>query len=134
MCRILEAIGPSHASAVREACKKQKSNQCDRHCHTGGCTGVTQTSLAAALCRAQADRKQIGGTRHKNISNLAARLSTGPRPRQPRLPASTSYIRNSVKADMWVENYARLDAPNDLILSTGIPNYGPTSFSVEFPQ
>ena len=40
----------------------------------------------------------------------------------------------SVKADKWVEDYARLDAPNDLILSTGIPNYDPTTFSVEFPQ
>lgn len=40
----------------------------------------------------------------------------------------------SVKADKWVENYARLDAPNDLILSTGIPNYDPTTFSVAFPQ
>jgi ribose transport system substrate-binding protein len=40
----------------------------------------------------------------------------------------------SVKADKWVEDYARLDAPSDLILSTGIPNYDPTTFSVEFPQ
>lgn len=40
----------------------------------------------------------------------------------------------SVKADKWVEDYARLDKPNDLILSTGIPDYDPTTFSVEFPQ
>jgi ribose transport system substrate-binding protein len=40
----------------------------------------------------------------------------------------------SVKADKWIEDYARLDAPNDLILSTGIPNYDPTTFSVEYPQ
>jgi ribose transport system substrate-binding protein len=40
----------------------------------------------------------------------------------------------SVKADKWVEDYARLDAPNDLILSTGIPNYDPTTFAVEYPQ
>jgi ribose transport system substrate-binding protein len=40
----------------------------------------------------------------------------------------------SVKADKWVEDYARLDAPNDLILSTGIPNYDPTKFKVDFPQ
>jgi ribose transport system substrate-binding protein len=40
----------------------------------------------------------------------------------------------SVKADKWVEDYARLDAPSDLILSTGIPNYDPSTFSVEFPQ
>lgn len=40
----------------------------------------------------------------------------------------------SVKADKWVEDYARLDAPNDLILSTGIPGYDPTAFAVEFPR
>ena len=40
----------------------------------------------------------------------------------------------SVKADKWVEDYARLDKPNDLILSTGIKDYDPTTFSVEFPH
>jgi ribose transport system substrate-binding protein len=40
----------------------------------------------------------------------------------------------SVKADKWVEDYARLDKPNDLILSTGIKDYDPTTFSVEYPQ
>lgn len=40
----------------------------------------------------------------------------------------------SVKADKWVEDYARLDRPNDLILSTGIPDYDPTSFKVDYPQ
>jgi ribose transport system substrate-binding protein len=40
----------------------------------------------------------------------------------------------SVQADRWVEDYARLDAPNDLILSTGIPDYDPTTFSVDFPD
>jgi ribose transport system substrate-binding protein len=40
----------------------------------------------------------------------------------------------SVKADKWVEDYARLDGPNDLILSTGIPNYDPNTFAVEYPQ
>ena len=40
----------------------------------------------------------------------------------------------SVKADKWIEDYARLDKPNDLILSTGIPDYDPTTFSVEFPH
>jgi len=40
----------------------------------------------------------------------------------------------SVKADKWVENYARLDKPNDLILSTGIPDYDPNTFAVEYPK
>jgi ribose transport system substrate-binding protein len=40
----------------------------------------------------------------------------------------------SVKADKWVEDYARLDKPNDLILSTGIKDYDPTTFKVDFPQ
>lgn len=40
----------------------------------------------------------------------------------------------SVKADKWVEDYARLDSPNDLILSTGIQNYDPNTFAVEYPQ
>jgi ribose transport system substrate-binding protein len=40
----------------------------------------------------------------------------------------------SVKADKWVENYARLDRPNDLILSTGIPDYDPKTFKVDFPK
>ena len=40
----------------------------------------------------------------------------------------------SVQADRWVEDYARLDAPNDLILSTGIEGYDPTTFSVDFPD
>jgi ribose transport system substrate-binding protein len=41
---------------------------------------------------------------------------------------------DSVKADKWVEDYARLDKPNDLILSTGIPDYDPKTFSVEYPK
>jgi ribose transport system substrate-binding protein len=40
----------------------------------------------------------------------------------------------SVKADKWVENYARLDKPNDLILSTGITDYDPKTFNVEYPK
>ena len=40
----------------------------------------------------------------------------------------------SVQADIWVEDYARLDAPNDLILSTGIENYDPTTFQVDYPE
>jgi len=41
----------------------------------------------------------------------------------------------SVKADRWVEDYARLDRPNDLILSTGLgPDYDPSTFSVDYPK
>lgn len=40
----------------------------------------------------------------------------------------------SVKADKWVEDYARLDKPNDLILSTGIPDYDPNTFKVDYPK
>lgn len=41
----------------------------------------------------------------------------------------------SVKADRWAEDYARLDKPNDLILSTGLgPDYDPTNFKVDYPQ
>lgn len=35
----------------------------------------------------------------------------------------------SVKADRWVEDYAQLDKPNELILSTGLgPDYDPNTF------
>lgn len=37
----------------------------------------------------------------------------------------------SVKADRWVEDYAQLSKPNDLIVSTGIPNYDPKTFKAE---
>jgi ribose transport system substrate-binding protein len=37
----------------------------------------------------------------------------------------------SVKADRWVEDYAQLNKPNDLIVSTGIPNYDPKTFKAE---
>jgi ribose transport system substrate-binding protein len=40
----------------------------------------------------------------------------------------------SVKADKWVQDYARLDKPNDLILSTGILDYDPNSFNVDYPK
>jgi ribose transport system substrate-binding protein len=41
----------------------------------------------------------------------------------------------SVRADRWVEDYARLDRPNDLILSTGLgPDYDPSTFSVDYPK
>jgi ribose transport system substrate-binding protein len=40
----------------------------------------------------------------------------------------------SVKADKSVEGYARLDKPNDLILSTGIPDYDPKTFNVNYPK
>jgi ribose transport system substrate-binding protein len=39
-----------------------------------------------------------------------------------------------VKADKSVEGYARLDKPNDLILSTGIPDYDPKTFNVNYPK
>lgn len=40
----------------------------------------------------------------------------------------------SVKADKWIEDYARLDRPSDLILSTGIADYDPNTFSVDYPN
>ena len=41
----------------------------------------------------------------------------------------------SVRADKWARDYARLDKPNDLILSTGLgPDYDPTTFKANFPQ
>ncbi|WP_244538073.1 ABC transporter substrate-binding protein [Mesorhizobium sp. YR577] len=40
----------------------------------------------------------------------------------------------SVKADKWVQDYARLDKPNDLILSTGILDYDPNTFNVDYPK
>lgn len=65
-------------------------------------------------------------------------LAGKPVPRQYEMNVDVAITKGdettSVKADKWVENYARLDAPNDLILSTGIPNYDPSAFSVEFPQ
>ena len=41
----------------------------------------------------------------------------------------------SVRADMWAEDYVRLDKPMDLILSSGLgPNYDPKTFSVDYPK
>ena len=41
----------------------------------------------------------------------------------------------SVKADMWVEDYAAMDRPNEIILSTGLgKNYDPNTFEVDYPQ
>ena len=41
----------------------------------------------------------------------------------------------SVKADMWVEDYAAMDRPNEIILSTGLgKDYDPNTFSVDYPQ
>jgi ribose transport system substrate-binding protein len=41
----------------------------------------------------------------------------------------------SVKADRWVEDYARLDKPNELILSTGLgPDYDPATFKADYPR
>jgi ribose transport system substrate-binding protein len=40
----------------------------------------------------------------------------------------------SIKADMPAEDYAKMDAPADLILSTGIPNYDPETFKADYPH
>ena len=41
----------------------------------------------------------------------------------------------SVRADMWAEDYVRLDKPMDLILSSGLgPDYDPKTFSVDYPK
>ena len=40
----------------------------------------------------------------------------------------------SIKADMPAEDYAKMDAPGDLILSTGIPNYDPKTFNADYPH
>jgi ribose transport system substrate-binding protein len=41
----------------------------------------------------------------------------------------------SVKADKWVEDYAQMDKPGELILSTGLgPDYDPSTFKVDYPQ
>ncbi|MBX3568377.1 MAG: substrate-binding domain-containing protein [Rhizobiaceae bacterium] len=40
----------------------------------------------------------------------------------------------SVKADIPAEDYAKMDAPGDLILSTGIPNYDPKTFTADYPR
>jgi len=65
-------------------------------------------------------------------------LAGMPVPKQYEMSVDIALTRGdetaSVKADKWVEDYARLDRPNDLILSTGIPDYDPTTFKVEYPQ
>ena len=41
----------------------------------------------------------------------------------------------SVHADRWAEDYAQLDKPNDLVLSTGLgPTYDPATFSADYPK
>jgi ribose transport system substrate-binding protein len=40
----------------------------------------------------------------------------------------------SVKADVPAEKYAKMDRPGDLILSTGIPNYDPKTFTADYPK
>jgi ribose transport system substrate-binding protein len=35
---------------------------------------------------------------------------------------------------MPAEDYAKMDAPGDLILSTGIPNYDPKTFKADYPH
>lgn len=40
----------------------------------------------------------------------------------------------SIKADMPAEDYAKMDKPGDLILSTGIPDYDPKTFKADYPH
>ncbi|MFN8457075.1 MAG: substrate-binding domain-containing protein, partial [Anaerolineae bacterium] len=40
----------------------------------------------------------------------------------------------SVKADVYAEDYVKMDQSGDLILSSGIPDYDPNTFQVDFPQ
>ena len=41
----------------------------------------------------------------------------------------------SIKADKWVEDYAQMDKPGELILSTGLgPDYDPSTFKVDYPH
>jgi len=66
-------------------------------------------------------------------------LAGKPVPHQFEVNANISISKGdettSVKADQWVEDYARLDRPNDFILSTGLgSDYDPQSFAVDYPQ
>jgi ribose transport system substrate-binding protein len=48
---------------------------------------------------------------------------------------SKGFETSSVRADRWVEDYVRMDKPNDLILSSGLgPDYDPKAFSANYPQ
>jgi ribose transport system substrate-binding protein len=48
---------------------------------------------------------------------------------------SKGHETTSVKADKWVEDYAQMDKPGELILSTGLgPDYDPSTFKVDYPQ
>jgi ribose transport system substrate-binding protein len=47
---------------------------------------------------------------------------------------SKGYETPSVRADRWAEDYVRLDKPMDYILSSGIPNYDPQTFSANYPK
>ena len=72
--------------------------------------------------------------------NVALDVLAGkPVPKQYEVNAQISITKGdeteSVKADIWMEDYARLDRPNDLILSTGLgPDYDPTTFSADYPK
>jgi ribose transport system substrate-binding protein len=66
-------------------------------------------------------------------------LAGKPVPKQYEVSADISVTKGdetaSVKADRWVEDYARLDRPNDLILSTGLgPDYDPKTFKADYPK
>lgn len=48
---------------------------------------------------------------------------------------SKGHETTSVKADMWVEDYAAMDRPNEIILSTGLgKDYDPNTFKADYPQ
>jgi ribose transport system substrate-binding protein len=48
---------------------------------------------------------------------------------------SKGFETPSVRADRWVEDYVRMDKPNDLILSSGLgPDYDPKTFSADYPK
>jgi ribose transport system substrate-binding protein len=66
-------------------------------------------------------------------------LSGTPVPKQYEVNADIAISKGdetaSVKADRWVEDYAQLDKPNDLILSTGLgPDYDPKTFAADYPK
>lgn len=48
---------------------------------------------------------------------------------------SKGFETPSVRADRWVEDYVRMDKPNDLILSSGLgAEYDPKTFTADYPK
>jgi len=48
---------------------------------------------------------------------------------------SKGYETTSIRADRWVEDYAAMNRPNEIILSTGLgKDYDPNTFKVDYPQ